>query len=34
MMPYIIMAVILVGMCLSGWLVLQWDRQDRRERNN
>jgi Flp pilus assembly protein TadB len=34
MMPYIVMAVILVGMCLSAWLVWHWDRQDRRNRKH
>ena len=34
MMPYVIMAAILVGMYLSGWLVLRWDRQDDHKRNN
>jgi Flp pilus assembly protein TadB len=34
MMPYIVMGVILVGMCLSAWLVLRWERQDRAKRKN
>ncbi len=29
MTPYIVMAVIAVGMGLSAWLVLRWEHQDR-----
>ena len=29
MTPYIVMAIIVVGMGLSLWLVLHWERKDR-----
>ncbi len=32
MTPYIVMALIAVGMALSAWVVLRWERQDRERR--
>jgi hypothetical protein len=32
MTPYIVMAIIAVGMGISAWLVLRWERQDRKKK--
>lgn len=32
MTPYILLGVLAVGMGLSTWLVLRWERQDRKRK--
>ena len=33
MTPYIVMAIMVIGMGFAAWLVLYWERKDRDERN-